>query len=109
VEAFSRKANVHLNVVLEADSYTALQDLVRHGYGHTILPLAPVRKEVSAGRLTAAPITNPVPSCRLVLSYPSYRAVSRAAQFAGETLTSIITNQVVQDIWAARLISHLRY
>jgi DNA-binding transcriptional LysR family regulator len=109
VEANSRKANVHLNVVLEADSYIALQDLVRHGYGYTILPLAPVRNEVNVGQLTAAPITDPVPSCRLVLSYPSYRDISRAAQFAGETLTSIIAKQVDQGIWPVRTSSRLCY
>ncbi|UVF22169.1 LysR substrate-binding domain-containing protein (plasmid) [Microvirga terrae] len=103
VETNSRKANVQLNVVIEVDSYTALRDLVRHGYGYTILPLAPVCDELSAGQLTAAPITDPVPSCRLALSYPSYRDISRAAQFAGETLTTLIADRVSQGIWPTRI------
>ncbi|MEA1832085.1 LysR substrate-binding domain-containing protein [Methylobacterium durans] len=90
LDQFAHEAGAVLDVVVETDSYTALKDLVRHGYGRTILPLAPIRADVAAGRLTAAPITDPAPTRRVVLCYPSDRPVSRAAQFAGARLRAIL-------------------
>jgi len=90
---------VTLNVIVETDSYTSLKDLVRHGHGCTILPFAPIREDVAAGRLTAAPLTDPAPARQLVLAYPSDRQVSRAARYAGETLTAILRDHVERDAW----------
>lgn len=92
LDQFAEEAGIVLDVGVETDSYTALKDLVRHGYGRTILPLAPIRADVAAGRLTAAPIVDPAPTRRLVLCYPSDRPVSRAAEFAGERLRAIMAD-----------------
>lgn len=90
LDGLAHEAGLALTVSVETDSYGALKDLVRHGYGRTVLPLSPIRADVAAGRLTAAPIVDPTPTRRLVLSYPSDRPVSRAARFAGETLAAIL-------------------
>ncbi|CAO3428211.1 LysR family transcriptional regulator [Azospirillum doebereinerae] len=100
LEKIALDLGVALNVIVETDSYTALKDLVRHGHGCTILPLAPNHEDVAAGRLTAAPLTDPAPSRQLVLAYPSDRQVSRAARYAGEVLTTILRDHVERDVWA---------
>src|SRR6266568_4474537 len=85
VERCAAEAGITLDVPVEADSYATLKDLVRHGHGWTILPLAPIHDDIAARRLTGAALIDPVPARRLVLSYPSDRPVSRLASFAGET------------------------
>ncbi|MCG5243102.1 LysR substrate-binding domain-containing protein [Azospirillum doebereinerae] len=101
LEKAALDAGVALNVIVETDSYTALKDLVRHGHGCTILPFTPIHEDVAAGRLTAAPLTDPAPTRQLVLAYPSDRQVSRAARYAGEVLTTILRDHVERDVWAS--------
>jgi LysR family transcriptional regulator, nitrogen assimilation regulatory protein len=105
VERCATEAGISLDVALEADSYATLKDLVRRGHGWTILPLAPIHDDIAARRLTAATLIDPVPMRRLMLSYPADRPVSRLARFAGETITSIVSDQVERAVWAGRLLS----
>jgi len=108
LELFAQEAGVSLDVTVEMDSYTAMKDLVRHGYGCTILPLAPIYEDVAAGRLVAVPICDPSPTRQLVLSYPTDRPVSRAAQLAGESLAGIMADHVNRGIWRGELLAQSR-
>ncbi|KLK94889.1 LysR family transcriptional regulator [Microvirga vignae] len=105
LDRFADEAGVSLNVTVEMDSYAAMKDLVRHGHGYTILPLAPIYEDVTAGRLVPVPISNPSPTRQLVLSYPTDRPVSRAAQLAGESLTGIMVEHVSRGIWRGELLT----
>lgn len=104
VERFAEQAGIALSVAVEADSYATLTDLVRHGHGRTILPLAPVLDDVRAGRLTAAPLIDPVPTRHVVLSFAPGRPTPRLARFAGDTITSIVTGRVEKGDWPAQLM-----
>jgi LysR family nitrogen assimilation transcriptional regulator len=104
VERCAVEAGIALDVTVETDSYSTLKDLVRHGHGWTILPLAPIHEAVASGVLTAAPLIDPMPVRRLVLSYAAERSVPRLARFAGEAITSIITDQVERRIWVGQLL-----
>lgn len=101
---FADEAGIGLDVAVETDSYTALKDLVRHGHGRTILPLAPIHADLEAGRLTAAPIVDPAPTRRLVLSFPPDRPPSRAADFAGEAIVAIMAERVGRGLWVGDLL-----
>jgi LysR family transcriptional regulator, nitrogen assimilation regulatory protein len=105
VERCATEAGISLDVAIEADSYATLKDLVRRGHGWTILPLAPIHDDIVARRLTAAALIDPVPVRRLMLSYPADRPVSRLARFAGETITSIVSDQVERAVWAGQLLA----
>jgi LysR family transcriptional regulator, nitrogen assimilation regulatory protein len=105
VERCATEAGISLDVAIEADSYSTLKDLVRRGHGWTILPLAPIHDDIVARRLTAAALIDPVPVRRLMLSYPADRPVSRLARFAGETITSIVSDQVERAVWAGQLLA----
>lgn len=98
------RAGVRLMPTLEADSFGAMIDLVRVGMGITILPLAPIYNRIKAGELTAAPLVDPVPSRRVVMTYPSDRPISPATRFTGETFARIAAQLVEQGIWAGQLI-----
>jgi DNA-binding transcriptional LysR family regulator len=92
-----------LRVPVEADSYATLKSLVRSGHGSTILPLAPIHKDLATGQLCAAPLRNPVPMRRLVMSYPTDRPVPRLARFAGQVIASNVKLMVEQGVWPGRL------
>ena len=104
VERCAADAEITLDVVVEADSYATLKDLVRHGHGWTILPLAPIHEDVTARALTAAPLIDPVPVRRLVLSFPMDRPTPRLARFAGKAIVDIVADQVERALWVGQLL-----
>jgi LysR family nitrogen assimilation transcriptional regulator len=104
VERCAAQAGIALDVAVEADSFGTLKDLVRHGHGWTILPLAPIHEDITARRLTGAPLIDPVPERRLVLSYPTERPVPRLARFAGEAISRIVADYVEQGVWVGQLL-----
>lgn len=104
VERCAGEAGIALDVAVEADSYATLKDLVRHGQGWTILPLAPIHEDIRAGRLSGAALIDPVPTRRLILSHAADRPVSRLARFAGDSLAAIIRDLVERGVWAGQLL-----
>ncbi|MBI1173524.1 LysR family transcriptional regulator [bacterium] len=92
-----------LFVPVEADSYSTLKGLVRGGHGQTILPRAPIHHDLATGNLCAAPLRNPEPARRLILSYPTDRPIPRLARFAGQIIAQNVQRMVRQDVWPGRL------
>jgi DNA-binding transcriptional LysR family regulator len=104
VEDCARRAGIALNATIEADSFAAMIDLVRGGFGSTVLPLAPIYALVRRGVLSAAPLKDPTPARKLVLVYPSDRPVSPAARFVGDTFLEIAADLVGRKVWAGHLL-----
>jgi DNA-binding transcriptional LysR family regulator len=92
-----------LHVPVEADSYSILKSLVQRGHGSTILPKAAIHAELDDGSLHATPLRDPVPTRRLIISYPTDRPVPRLARFAGQVIASNVAIMVRQGIWAGQL------
>ncbi|CAN7355408.1 LysR substrate-binding domain-containing protein [Bosea sp. LjRoot9] len=103
VERYAGELGIKLNIKVEADSYSTLKSLVHKGHGVTVLPLAPIHEELREGRLCAAPLVNPVPMRRLIMSYPADRATPRLARFAAQIIAGTIRAMVEQGIWSGRL------
>jgi DNA-binding transcriptional LysR family regulator len=104
VERCAAEAGIHLKVGIETDSFQTLKDLVQHGYGMTVLPLASIHQDVTAGHLSAAPLFDPSPTRRLVMALPSDRPASRAARFAADAITEVVADLVNRRVWAGQLI-----
>ncbi len=104
LDRYAEETGIVLNVKVEADSYSTLKSLVRNGHGVTVLPLAPIHEELSAGRLAAAPLVDPVPVRRLIMSYPTDRPTTRLARFAGQVIASTIATLVERDVWSGTLL-----
>lgn len=104
VERFAAECEVPLEIAVEANSFTTLKDLVSKGHGWTILPLAPIHGDVAAGRLSAAPLVDPVPVRRLVLAHQADRPATRLARFAGEAVERIVTDLIGRGIWSGKLL-----
>jgi LysR family transcriptional regulator, nitrogen assimilation regulatory protein len=105
VEDCARQAGVELHASVEADSFGALIDLVRNGFGSTVLPLAPIYSLVRGGALCAAPLVDPTPTRKLVLAYPADRPVSPAARFVGDVFMEIATDLVDRNIWTGHMLA----
>ena len=105
LEQSAQIAACRLEVPVEADSYSTLKNLVESGHGYTILPLAPIHRDVLAGRLVYAPIEAPTPSRRLMLTFPTDRATPRLARFAGQVMTATASDLVRSGVWSGRLLS----
>lgn len=104
VDHYAQECGIILDIKVEADSYSTLKSLVRHGHGVTVLPLAPIHQELLAGGLSAAPLVNPTPVRRLIMSYPSDRPMSRLARFAGQTIADTVASLVADGVWSGRIL-----
>ncbi|HEV7259192.1 MAG TPA: LysR substrate-binding domain-containing protein [Bosea sp. (in: a-proteobacteria)] len=100
VERCAQDCGFTLTIKVEADSYATLKGLVRSGHGLTVLPLAPIHEELQEGRLSAAPLINPVPTRRLVMAYPTDRPSPRLARFAGQAISATVEDLVARGIWS---------
>lgn len=89
---------------VEADSFGAMIDLVRHGFGYTALPLASIYSRLDDGSLCAAPLVDPTPMRKLVLVLPADRQVSPATRYVGQTFVDIASELVAQGIWAGHML-----
>lgn len=103
-EECARKAGIELSATVEADSFGAMIDLIRNGFGSTILPLAPIYSMVQSGVLNASPLKEPAPERKMVIAYPADRPVSPATRFVADTLTAITTDLVERKVWGGRLL-----
>lgn len=89
---------------IEADSFGAMIDLVRNGFGLTALPLASIYGHLQAGTLCAAPLVEPTPMRKLVMVTPADRKVSQATRYVGDTFVELAAELVGQGIWAGHML-----
>lgn len=89
---------------IEADSFGAMIDLVRNGFGLTALPLASIYSHLQAGTLCAAPLVEPTPMRKLVMVTPADRKVSQATRYVGDTFVELASELVGQGIWAGHML-----
>lgn len=107
-EECAQRAGIELDVSIEADSFGTMLDLVRNGFGSTILPLAPIYEEVKSGSLTSAQLVDPTPVRKLVVAYSSDRPASPAARFVGQTFFEVAAELVKRRIWIGRMLDRGR-
>ena len=100
----AREVGVKLRTSVEADSFGAMIDLVRNGFGLTVLPLAPIWAQVESGSLCAAPLVDPLPMRKLVQVFPADRRVSPAAPYVAEAFIEIAADLVERRIWAGHML-----
>lgn len=104
LDACAARAGITLAPSLEVDSLAAMIDLVRGGFGMTVLPLAPIHARILQGALTAAPLFDPVPSRRVLIAFPADRPVMPAARYIGDAFARIARELIQTGIWAGRII-----
>ena len=58
-ETSAAQVGIRLNVVIEADTFTAIRQMIDAGYGYSILPFPAVQPEVEEGRYQVSRLQNP--------------------------------------------------
>ncbi|WP_282607412.1 LysR substrate-binding domain-containing protein [Pelagibius sp. Alg239-R121] len=101
VEVAARKADCHLNVCAEGDSFRVLKSLVLRGLYHTILPFSAVQEEAEAGLVKTNPLTRPNVTRQIVLARPSHRADTIATQAVVNILLDEIAAMIRTRDWVA--------
>jgi LysR family nitrogen assimilation transcriptional regulator len=92
-------AGMNLLIAAETNAMGVQKDLVEHGLGYTVLPGVAVFEDVKCGRLSAAPITAPDLSRRLVLASSVTRRSSLAVRRTIAELQSQIKGLIESDVW----------
>jgi LysR family nitrogen assimilation transcriptional regulator len=92
-------AGMQLNIVAETNSMAGQSHLVEHGVGYTVLPGGAVFDDVARGRLSAAPITAPDLSRRIVLAQSLTHSSSLAVRRTVIELRSLIRELIESDGW----------
>ncbi|NWB99625.1 LysR family transcriptional regulator [Pseudomonas gingeri] len=100
----ARDVGIKLKTSVEADSFGAMIDLVRNGFGLTALPMASIYAQVESGILCAAPLVDPAPMRKLVQVFPADRRVSPAAKYVGNIFFEIAEDLVTRTIWAGHML-----
>jgi LysR family nitrogen assimilation transcriptional regulator len=101
IERTADDCGIDLEVRTEADSYSTLKQLVLHGAGWTILPLAAIQGDITASRLCAAPLVNPGSKRVLELCLPPDRPISRLTNTVRDTLITTVSALVKSGAWPA--------
>lgn len=104
LEGEARRAGIALHVSVEADALQTLKELVARGLGYTVLPPAVVHNELAAGALTAAPISSPPLTRKMVMARSLVRPDSKAVQIFANTLRAETADMVRQGIWQGSLL-----
>lgn len=99
LDAVAARQGMTFAPVIEVDSLPLQLDLVRRGFGSTVLPAAAAHADISAGRLVAHPLVAPEVTRQLVLATPIDRPPSRAAQHFVEAVEETARSLAVSGVW----------
>jgi LysR family nitrogen assimilation transcriptional regulator len=58
-EMVAAEVGIRLNIAIEADTFTAIRELMDAGYGYSILPLSAIQPEVASGFYQVSRLENP--------------------------------------------------
>lgn len=100
----AQEVGIKIQANIEADSLSAMIDLVKNGYGLTALPLASIYSHVESGALCAAPLVDPIPMRKLVMVSRVDSHVSPAARYVGDTFVTLASELVEQGVWAGHML-----
>lgn len=90
---------ISCTVVAETNSLSVQKSLVMKGFGYTVLPSCAVTEDVAAGLLSAAPITSPDLTRRIVLAHAITRRLPPAAAVATAELTALMKKLTTKGAW----------
>lgn len=104
LDSCAREVQIELRTSVEADSFGAMIDLVRNGFGLTVLPLASIYGQLEQGTLCAAPLVDPVPTRKLVQVFAANRRVTPSAKFVAQAFIDIAADLVNRGIWTGDML-----
>jgi DNA-binding transcriptional LysR family regulator len=92
---------VHLTIAAETNSVHVQRCLVLGGQGLTILPIVTVADDVARGLLSAAPLTAPEVTRKILLAMPNASHIPQAVRCVAAVVTEEIRDTVLRGDWPA--------
>jgi LysR family nitrogen assimilation transcriptional regulator len=80
VDQWTEPRGIKLDYVMELDSITIIKEMIKRGFGYSILPYATVHAEAFSGDLDVMPIVDPVVTRDLVVAVNARRPLSAAVK-----------------------------
>jgi LysR family transcriptional regulator, nitrogen assimilation regulatory protein len=105
VEDACAPLELRLKVVAEIESLSSVKRATEAGIGSTILPLASVTEEVTAGRLRTAAIDSEFMSRRVVVATHTQRPVSNASAAVNALVVRTLHGMVANGTWPAKWVA----
>lgn len=102
VEGMALSHGLRLNVLAEVDALSVLKSLAADGKVFTILPSSAVHEEVTAGRLQARRIVEPVISRSVALVSSTARSDSQACQAVARLTLEVARDLLEAQVWKGR-------
>lgn len=102
-ELLARQAltvDIKLNTVIDIDSYGNIKELVRDGFGYSILPTNSVAREAQAGELRRWPIASPAVRRAVHLAYSVERPMTNAVAAIQALACEVLRDLARTGRWA---------
>lgn len=101
IEQGAASQKLGLKISVETNELAVQKQLVKAGWGWTILPALGVVEEVQRGELCAAPVSRPVLQRRLVLAVPAHRQPTASVRCVTGALILCVKAAVLDGRWTA--------
>lgn len=98
-------AGTKFQISVETNSMQVQKHLVMGGHGWTILPAIGVAREVAAGLLSAAPLTEPDVSRSIVLTLQRVRRTAPPVDAVADILVGLVRRLVRSGLWPSAALS----
>ncbi len=102
-ELVARQAHtidIELNTVIDIDSYGNIKELVRDGFGYSILPANAIARETQAGELRSWPIVGPQIRRSVHLAYTVERPMTNAVAAVQALACEVLRELSLTGHWA---------
>ena len=86
IDQWTEPRGIKLNYVMELDSITIIKEMIKRGFGYSILPYATVHAEAQSGDLEVMPIIDPTITRDFVVAVNARRPLSAAVKAVRELI-----------------------
>jgi LysR family nitrogen assimilation transcriptional regulator len=86
IDQWTEPRGIKLNYVMELDSITIIKEMIKRGFGYSILPYATVHAEAQSGDLGVMPIIDPTITRDFVVAVNARRPLSAAVKAVRELI-----------------------
>lgn len=103
LDDLARARRVRLKVAVEVDSYSNIRELVKAGFGCSILPRHVIAGEIAAGTMQAWSIESPAVRRGVFLARRDVRPMTRAVAAIGGLVPEVLRDLVASGAWTGAI------
>ena len=99
IEQGFHKAKYELKISAEVNDLAVQKQLVKEGFGYTILPLVSIKNDLGNNIFRAAPINHPDFTREVVLALPNTRHISKLVHTIAQEVILVSKASVIEQEW----------